>query len=41
MRLQGSVFTEFKKAADMAAFLEVEELPKFTADGPSMTFMSK
>ena len=35
------MFAEFRLADEMSKFLELEELPKFTADGPSMTFMSK
>ncbi|ORX37808.1 hypothetical protein BD324DRAFT_645356 [Kockovaella imperatae] len=40
-KFKGSVFAEFRHASDMEKFLALEELPKFTPDGPSMTFMSK
>lgn len=39
--LQGSVFVEFAYEADAKKFAEQESIPKFTPDGPEMTFMSK
>jgi hypothetical protein len=39
MSVQGSVFIEFKNAADLTAFLEKKELPKFAEE--EMVFMSK
>lgn len=39
--LQGSVFVEFAYEADAKKFAEQESIPKFTSDGPEMTFMSK
>ncbi|WOO84147.1 La [Vanrija pseudolonga] len=38
---KGSVFAEFAYEADMNKFLELELVPKFTADGPDMLKMSK
>lgn len=39
--IQGSVFVEFAYEADAKKFAEQESIPKFTPDGPEMTFMSK